>query len=62
MKRYDIHAHLGRTSSGEDNSPDMLVEQLSRFRISRVGVCCLSGSDNRAQNDLIRIVWKDTLS
>ena len=53
MKRYDIHAHLGRTSSGEENSPAMLVEQLTRFGISRVGVCCLSGSDNRAQNDLI---------
>jgi len=53
MKHYDIHAHIGRTSSGEPYDADMLIEQLASFGISKVGICCLSGSDSNVQNDLV---------
>ncbi|SHE94305.1 hypothetical protein SAMN05444392_10562 [Seinonella peptonophila] len=53
MKIYDIHSHLGKTSSGEENSPEQLVNELSQFGISKVGISSLSGVSTRAQNDLI---------
>lgn len=53
MKRYDIHSHLGKTSSGEENSPTQLVEDLEAFGITKVGISSLSGVSMRAQNDLV---------
>ena len=42
MKMYDVHSHLGKTSSGEENSAKMLVEELQSFGISKVGISSLS--------------------
>lgn len=53
MKMYDVHSHLGKTSSGEENTPRDLVEDLKKFGISKVGISCLSGTVTRAQNDLV---------
>ena len=53
MKMYDVHSHLGKTSSGEENSAKMLVEELQSFGISKVGISSLSGTSTRVQNDLV---------
>jgi len=53
LKLYDIHSHLGKTSSGDENSPSELVNQLKKYGISKVGISCLSGISTREQNDLI---------
>ena len=53
MKIYDVHAHLGKTSSGESNSAAMLVEELKSFGISKVGISSLSGTVTKEQNDLV---------
>lgn len=53
MKIYDIHSHLGKTSSGEENSPTDLVRELAAYGISKVGISSLSGISTRQQNDLI---------
>lgn len=53
MKIYDIHSHLGKTSSGEENSPTEIVEELRRNGVTKTGISSLSGTSTRAQNDLI---------
>ena len=53
MKKYDFHSHLGKTTAGDKNSADGLVAELSKFGISKVGICCTSGNDMREQNDVI---------
>lgn len=53
MKIYDIHSHLGKTSSGDENSPSEIVNDLKKYGISKVGISCLSGVSTREQNDLI---------
>lgn len=53
MKIYDIHSHFGPTSSGENPSPQDLIDDLSQVGISKVGISCLSGVSTKAQNDLI---------
>lgn len=53
MKYYDIHSHLGKTSSGDENTPSELVTDLKRYGIEKVGISCLSGISTREQNDLI---------
>lgn len=53
MKMYDIHSHLGKTSSGEENTPTQLVEELKQYGISKVGISSLSGISMRDQNDLV---------
>lgn len=53
MKMYDVHSHLGRTSSGEENSAALLVKELGDLGISKVGISSLSGTSTRAQNDLV---------
>lgn len=53
MKMYDVHAHLGKTSSGEDNSIDFMVEDLKKFGITKVGISSLSGTITKDQNDLV---------
>lgn len=53
MKIYDIHSHLGKTSSGDENSPSDVVNDLKKYGITKVGISSLSGNDTRAQNDLV---------
>lgn len=53
MKLYDIHSHLGKTSSGEENSAERIVQELGSFGITKVGISSLSGTDTRQQNDLV---------
>lgn len=53
MKILDLHAHLGRTSSGEANSAALLVEELRAFGIEKTGISSLSGTVTREQNDLV---------
>ena len=53
MKMYDIHSHLGKTSSGEENTPDDLVRELAANGVTKVGISSLSGISTRQQNDLI---------
>ena len=53
MLIYDIHSHLGKTSSGDENSPEDLVNDLKAYGISKVGISSLSGISTRAQNDLV---------
>lgn len=50
---YDIHSHLGKTSSGEENTPEELLADLERFGITKVGISSLSGTSMTAQNDLV---------
>ena len=59
IKKYDIHSHLGKTSSGEENTPTFLVEDLSKYGISKVGISCLSGISTREQNDLVYSAMKE---
>ena len=53
MLIYDIHSHLGTTSSGEANSAALMVEELKDFKIAAVGVSSLSGTSVRDSNNLI---------
>ena len=62
LKYYDIHSHLGKTSSGEENTPTELVEDLKKHGITKVGISCLSGISTRYQNDFIYKSLKDMLS
>lgn len=55
MFMYDIHSHLGKTSSGDENTPGELVEDLKKYGITKVGISCLSGVSTEYQNNL---VWK----
>ena len=59
MKIYDIHSHLGKTSSGDENTPTQLVEDLKKYGISKVGISSLSGISTRVQNDLIYAAMKE---
>ena len=53
MLIYDIHSHLGKTSSGDENTPQELVNDLVTYGISKVGISSLSGISMHAQNDLV---------
>lgn len=53
MKRYDFHAHLGKTRSGDQNNVDQLVKKLSSYGIEKCGICSLSGDGMLPQNDLV---------
>lgn len=59
MKLYDVHSHLGKTSSGEENSAGLLVQELAGYGISKVGISSLSGTSTRAQNDLVYHAMKE---
>lgn len=50
---YDIHSHLGKTSSGDENTPEELLDDLNAYGISKVGISSLSGTSMRDQNDLV---------
>lgn len=53
MLKYDIHGHMGKTSSGDPVDADQLIKDMDFFGISKIGISSLSGIDNRAQNDLV---------
>jgi len=53
MKIYDIHSHLGKTSSGEENTPTDIIEELGKYGITKIGISSLSGTSTRIQNDTI---------
>ncbi len=53
MRIYDIHSHLGKTSSGEQNSPEEMIGCLEEYGVSKVGISSLSGVSMRDQNDLV---------
>lgn len=53
MLIYDIHSHLGKTSSGDENTAKQLIDELSTFDIKKVGISSLSGSNMKEQNDLV---------
>ena len=53
MKRFDIHAHMGKTSSGEAIGVEQLISDMDKYGILRTGISSLSGIDNREQNDLV---------
>lgn len=52
-KIIDFHAHVGITSSGENTNLNDFVSLLKRFDIMKVGICCLSGNDAVAQNNIV---------
>ena len=53
MKRFDIHAHMGKTSSGEAIGVEQLIFDMDKYGILKTGISSLSGIDNREQNDLV---------
>lgn len=59
MKIYDIHSHLGKTSSGEENSPTEMIDELKKYGITKVGISSLSGISTRNQNDLVFNAMKE---
>ena len=59
MLRYDIHSHMGPTSSGDDTSPAQMVRELAEYGISKVGISSLSGISTREQNDLVYTAMKE---
>lgn len=54
MKKIDIHAHMGKTSSGEGNNVHDLVKSMDQFGILETGISSLSGVVTRTQNDLVK--------
>jgi predicted TIM-barrel fold metal-dependent hydrolase len=53
MLKYDIHSHLGKTSSGEENTPEELLADLRAHGITKVGISSLSGISMHDQNNLV---------
>lgn len=53
MKIYNIHGHMGTTSSGEAISPKELIKDMDLYGIEKTGISSLSGTVNRIQNDLV---------
>lgn len=49
----DIHAHMGKTSSGQKVDVDKLIQDMDKLQIDKVGISSLSGTITRAQNDLV---------
>lgn len=58
MKMYDFHSHLGKTSSGEENSAEGLVSDLSSFGISKVGIVSMSQYSMQENNNIIAEAMK----
>ena len=53
MRMFNIHGHMGTTSSGDPISPDELVKEMDFYGIEKTGISSLSGTVNRVQNDLV---------
>lgn len=49
----DFHAHLGKTSSGDDSTAEALVSTMDHYQIERTAVSCLSGDNMTEQNDYV---------
>lgn len=58
MVMYDIHSHLGKTSSGEENTPEELLADLAAYGVTKVGISSLSGISMQDQNDLVHRAMK----
>ena len=43
MIMYDIHGHMGKTSSGDLNSADDLIKDMDHYGIAKIGISSLSG-------------------
>lgn len=50
---YDVHAHMGKTSSGDPVDVKQLLKDMDKNGISKAGISSLSGVVNRIQNDLV---------
>lgn len=59
MLMYDIHSHLGKTSSGDENTPKKLIEDLKKYGVTKVGISCLSGASTEYQNNLVHRAMKE---
>lgn len=53
MLMFDIHAHMGKTSSGDAIQASMLIQDMEKYGISKTGISSLSGVVNRVQNDMV---------
>lgn len=59
MKIYDFHSHLGKTRSGEENNIKSLFNDLSAFRISKVGIVSMSSYSMKENNDIVYNAMKE---
>lgn len=59
MLMYDIHSHLGKTSSGDENTPKELIEDLKKYGVTKVGISSLSGVSTEHQNNLVYRAMKE---
>lgn len=50
---HDFHCHLGKTSSGEDSTPEALIKTMNQYQVEQTGVSCLSGDNMIEQNDYV---------
>lgn len=55
---HDFHSHLGKTSSGDDSTPEALIKKMDDYHIERVGVSCLSGDNMAEQNNYVYAAMK----
>ena len=58
MNRYDFHSHLGKTRSGDENSVDKLINDLSKFNIEKVAIKSMSQYSMQENNDIIAEAMK----
>lgn len=58
MNRYDFHSHLGKTRSGDENSVDKLISDLSKFNIEKVAIMSMSQYSMQENNDIIAEAMK----
>ena len=56
---YDVHGHMGKTSSGDPVDAHALVNDMDKYGIEKIGISSLSGTVNRVQNDLVYECYKE---
>lgn len=59
MLMYDVHGHMGKTSSGDPVDAHALVKDMDKYGIAKIGISSLSGTVNRVQNDLVYECYKE---
>ena len=59
MLMYDVHGHMGKTSSGDPVDAHALVNDMDKYGIEKIGISSLSGTVNRVQNDLVYECYKE---
>lgn len=59
MLMYDVHGHMGKTSSGDPVDAHALVKDMDKHGIAKIGISSLSGTVNRVQNDLVYECYKE---